>query len=65
MEGGKKASATFLGWPEDHEFMEIRESHFTAKSLNMLFQDISPEKEINILGEKKIEIIFSYVCVTF
>ena len=37
-------------------FIEIRESHFTAKSLRMLFQDISPEKifyflkEINIFG---------------
>ena len=47
------------------DFIEIRESHFTAKS-----QVISPEKifnflkEINIFGqEKKIEIIFSYVCV--
>ena len=41
------------------DFTEIRESHFTAKSLRMLFQDISPEKifnflkEINIFGEKK------------
>ena len=26
------------------DFSEIRESHFTAKSLCMLFQDISPEK---------------------
>ena len=26
------------------DFIEIRESHFTAKSLCMLFQDISPEK---------------------
>ena len=40
-------------------FIEIRQSHFTAKSLRMLFQDISPEKiftffkEINILGKKK------------
>ena len=25
------------------DFIEIRESHFTAKSLRMLFQDISPE----------------------
>ena len=38
------------------DFIEIRENHFTAKSLRMLFQDISPEttfnflKEINILG---------------
>ena len=51
------------------DFTEIRESHFTAKSLRMLFQGISPEKifnflkEINIFGEKKIEIVFSYVCV--
>ena len=40
-------------------FTEIRESHFTAKSLHMLFQDISPEKtfyflkEICIFGERK------------
>ena len=26
------------------DFTEIRESHFTAKSLRMLFQDISPER---------------------
>ena len=52
------------------DFIEIRESHVTAKSLRMLFQDISPEKifnflkEINIFGlKKKIEIVFSYVCV--
>ena len=42
------------------DFIEMRESHFTAQSLRMLFQDISPEKifnflkEINIFG--KIEI---------
>ena len=29
------------------DFIEIRESHFTAKSLCMLFQDISPEKILN------------------
>ena len=40
------------------DFIEIRESHFTAKSLRMLFQDILPEKifnflkEINIFGKK-------------
>ena len=39
------------------DFIEIRESHFTAKSLRMLFQDISTEqifnflKEINIFGK--------------
>ena len=39
------------------DFIEIRESHFTVKSLRMLFQDISPEKifyflkEINIFGK--------------
>ena len=38
-------------------FIEIRETHFTAKSLRILFQDISPEnifyflKEINIFGK--------------
>ena len=26
------------------DFIEMRESHFTAQSLRMLFQDISPEK---------------------
>ena len=42
------------------DFIEIRESHFTAKSLRMLFQDISPEKifnflkEISTLGKNKI-----------
>ena len=52
------------------DLIEIRESHFTAKSLHMLFKNISPEKilnflkEINIFGlKKKIEIVFSYVCV--
>ena len=40
------------------DIIEIRERHFTAKSLRMLFQDILPEKffnflkEINILGKK-------------
>ena len=40
------------------DFIEIRERHFTAKSLCMLFKDISPEKifnflkEINIFGKK-------------
>ena len=46
--------------------LEIRESHFTAKSLRMLFKDISPEKIFNFLKflEKfKFEIVFSYVCV--
>ena len=38
------------------DFTEIRESHFTAKSLCMLFQDILSEKinflkEINIFGK--------------
>ena len=33
------------------DFIEIRESHFTAKSLHMLFQDISPEKILNSLKE--------------
>ena len=40
------------------DFIEIRESYFTAKSLRMLFKDISPEfffyflKEMNIFGKK-------------
>ena len=33
---------------------EIRESHFTAKSLRMLFKDISPEKICNFLKEINI-----------
>ena len=33
------------------DFIELRESHFTAKSLRMLFQDISPEKIFNIMKE--------------
>ena len=39
------------------DFIEIIERHFTAQSLRMLFEDISPEKifnflkEINILGK--------------
>ena len=40
------------------DFIEIRDSHFTAKSLRMLFKDISPPekifhflKEINIFGK--------------
>ena len=37
------------------DFIEIRESHFTAQSLRMLFQDISPEKIFNFL--KAINII--------
>ena len=36
------------------DFNEIRESHFTAKSLRMLFQDISPEKIFNFLKEINI-----------
>ena len=36
------------------DFIEIRESHFTAKSLHMLFQDILPEKIFNFLKEINI-----------
>ena len=36
------------------DFIEIRASHFTAKSLRMLFQDISPEKIFNFLKEINI-----------
>ena len=36
------------------DFIEIRESHFTAKSLRMLFQDILPEKIFNFLKEINI-----------
>ena len=36
------------------DFIEIRKRHFTAKSLRMLFQDISPEKIFNFLKEISI-----------
>ena len=36
------------------DFIEMRESHFTAQSLRMLFQDISPEKIFNCLKETNI-----------
>ena len=36
------------------DFIEIRESHFTAKSLRVLFKDISPEKIFNFLKEINI-----------
>ena len=39
------------------DFIEIRESHSTAKSLRMLFKNISPEK-INCLKEKRIFFFF-------
>ena len=52
------------------DFIETRESHFTAKSLRILFKDISPEKIFNFLKEIKYfwiffksEIVFSYVYV--
>ena len=36
------------------DIIEIRERHFTAKSLRMLFQDILPEKFFNFLKEINI-----------
>ena len=36
-------------------FIEIRESHFTAQSLCVLFQEISPEKIFNFLKEINIK----------
>ena len=36
------------------DFIEIKESHFTAKSMRMLFKDISPEKIFNFLKEINI-----------
>ena len=36
------------------DFIEMRESHFTAQSLRILFQDISPEKSFNFLKEINI-----------
>ena len=45
-------------------FIEIRESHFTAQSLRILFQDTSMEKiinflkEINIFGRYKLFTLF-------
>ena len=44
-----------------HILLEIRLSHFTAQSLHVLFQEISPEKifhflkEINISGKFKTQ----------
>ena len=40
------------------DFIEIRESRFTAKSLRMLFKDILPEKIFNFLKEINIFGIF-------
>ena len=37
--------------PTCSDFIEIRDNHFTVKSLRMLFQDISPEKIFNFLKE--------------
>ena len=36
------------------DFIKIRKSYFTAKSLHMLFRDISPEKIFNFLKEINI-----------
>ena len=36
------------------DFIEIREGHFTAKSLRMLFKDLLPEKIFNFLNEINI-----------
>ena len=36
------------------DFIEMRESHFTAQSLRVLFQDISLEKIFNFLKEINI-----------
>ena len=36
------------------DLIEIRESHFTAQSLCVLFKDISPEKIFNFLKERNI-----------
>ena len=36
------------------DFIEMRDSHLTAKSLHMLFQDISHEKIFNFLKERNI-----------
>ena len=33
------------------DLTEIRESHFTAQSLHVLFQDIPPEKTFNFVKE--------------
>ena len=49
------------------DFIEIRQSHFTVKSLRMLFKDISPEnifyflKEINIFGKIYHMVISGYL----
>ena len=36
------------------DFIEMRESHFTPKSVRMLFQDILPKKIFNLLKEINI-----------
>ena len=41
------------------DFIEIRESHFRAISLRMLFKDISPEKIFKFL--KEINIFWKYL----
>ena len=40
--------------PTCSDLIEIRESHFTAQSLRVLFQDIPPEKIFNFLKEINI-----------
>ena len=51
------------------DLIEIRERHFAAQSLRLLFQDIPPEKifnflkEINIIGKFKFEMTIGYGCV--
>ena len=36
------------------DLIQIRESHFTAQPLRVLFQEISPEKILNFLKEINI-----------
>ena len=36
------------------DLIQIRETHFTAQSLRVLFQEISPEKILNFLKEINI-----------
>ena len=52
------------------DLIEIRESHFTAHSLHVLLQEISPEKIYNfwkksVFWDKFKLISFGYVCVLF
>ena len=44
----------FIYFTACSDFIEIREYHFTAQSLRVLFREISPEKIFNFLKEFNI-----------